>query len=699
VVRKSDGTEIRFPNLEALQNGIRTGLVRKEDGMAREGDGFARMDELAELARLLEEADQGQVSPQDTGQRSSTDDASTDGVSPPFVEAADPPSGRLQRPASLAKSESTEGQLPEPDTAIGQSKSDTFTPPPLPLSETRQAEPDIDIGKGNPDGLTPPPLPAEASTSVSDRSLSDSDVNIIGDYQRSNASDPTDWQLVDPTVQAEEVRATIHPEIPERPSEVPEREVFQPIAETQGFEVPMTKAIRPPSEAVVPPQPQKPPERDTDEEPKTRMMSPSALQESMDANEEEEPKTIMASAPIFDDEHKRVAEEAIAPTVMASRDMMGSPSAEQLVDDDSSESRPIQGTKRPVLSPEGRDLLREDSRPLTRPGPVDRPTTDAPLTSTHSRPKVDQDLESVPAASVEAEEDRGDERTDSGIDEDEYDIGALLAETRRRNMIIVGVVFALIIIAGVVFLAMESGSSEPTDEAAKEETAAPPEKSAPKAESKGVPAEAVAVAMPEADAKSSESHDEENTADAQGAVQEDANSAPPETSKEVEAEPEAALEQGKEAAEEVPEKVDVPKEVEPKTKAAKAAGAPKERASSAPIGDNFDAVMKAARRQAGRKPKEALRLFKKALALKPDNPDAMRNVGMTYIRMNQVNRAIGVFKDCRKKAERYSPCLYWLGRAYQKGGRQVDAQKVYKKYLDKFPQSSQAADARKRLTQ
>jgi tetratricopeptide (TPR) repeat protein len=62
LVRKSDGTELRFPSLEALKSYILSGVVTSGDVVAPEGASWARVEDLAELASLM-----GMIAPPSDG--------------------------------------------------------------------------------------------------------------------------------------------------------------------------------------------------------------------------------------------------------------------------------------------------------------------------------------------------------------------------------------------------------------------------------------------------------------------------------------------------------------------------------------------------------------------------------------------------------------------------------------------------------
>ena len=53
LVRKSDGTELRFPSLDALKSYILSGVVTSGDVVAPEDASWARIEDLAELSALM----------------------------------------------------------------------------------------------------------------------------------------------------------------------------------------------------------------------------------------------------------------------------------------------------------------------------------------------------------------------------------------------------------------------------------------------------------------------------------------------------------------------------------------------------------------------------------------------------------------------------------------------------------------------
>ena len=118
LVRKSDGTELRFPSLEALKGYILSGVVTSGDVVAPEDASWARVEDLAELASLM-----GMIAPPSKGDH------------------------EVQRPAPSTTSnidnvlDNIASRLPDPDLNMNaeetsaMASSPTTRPPPIPKDE------------------------------------------------------------------------------------------------------------------------------------------------------------------------------------------------------------------------------------------------------------------------------------------------------------------------------------------------------------------------------------------------------------------------------------------------------------------------------------------------------------------------------------------------------------------------------------
>jgi len=122
LVRKSDGTELRFPSLDALKSYILSGVVTAGDVVAPEDASWARVEDLAELSALM-----GMIAPP---------------KKPPEAESSE----ETPQPTKAAESKidnvldnipAHDGAL-SPDDQAAIASSPTTRPPPLPTSEAEQ---------------------------------------------------------------------------------------------------------------------------------------------------------------------------------------------------------------------------------------------------------------------------------------------------------------------------------------------------------------------------------------------------------------------------------------------------------------------------------------------------------------------------------------------------------------------------------
>ena len=77
----------------------------------------------------------------------------------------------------------------------------------------------------------------------------------------------------------------------------------------------------------------------------------------------------------------------------------------------------------------------------------------------------------------------------------------------------------------------------------------------------------------------------------------------------------------------------------------------------------------------------------------------MQLAARAYLQLGRSSDAIQLLKTCRTKRPRFSPCLYYLGRSYERAGQGAEAKKAYKTLVDEFPESSLSTKARKKLGQ
>ena len=123
LVRKSDGTELRFPSLEALKGYILSGVVTAGDVVAPEDASWARVEDLAELSALM-----GMIAPPTQKPALTTEPEPSD---------TDLPDNVLDNVANTSAEPSLEMSAEE---AVVMANSPTTKPPPLPKDEQTQVE-------------------------------------------------------------------------------------------------------------------------------------------------------------------------------------------------------------------------------------------------------------------------------------------------------------------------------------------------------------------------------------------------------------------------------------------------------------------------------------------------------------------------------------------------------------------------------
>ena len=125
LVRKSDGTELRFPSLDALKSYILSGVVTSGDVVAPEDASWARIEDLAELSALM-----GMIAPPKSPPDASPSESSE--ATPLSAEAVEP------KPDSIPDDLPAHDKSLSPDDHAAIASSPTTRPPPLPKSEAEQ---------------------------------------------------------------------------------------------------------------------------------------------------------------------------------------------------------------------------------------------------------------------------------------------------------------------------------------------------------------------------------------------------------------------------------------------------------------------------------------------------------------------------------------------------------------------------------
>jgi predicted Zn finger-like uncharacterized protein len=92
----------------------------------------------------------------------------------------------------------------------------------------------------------------------------------------------------------------------------------------------------------------------------------------------------------------------------------------------------------------------------------------------------------------------------------------------------------------------------------------------------------------------------------------------------------------------------------------------------------------------------ALRLYERALALRPDAPEALTGIGYVHLDRNRNGAAIEFFTRA-SAASPYAPALFGLGQAYRAAGDPGRARQTYQRYLALYPTGSDAPAAERQL--
>ena len=96
-------------------------------------------------------------------------------------------------------------------------------------------------------------------------------------------------------------------------------------------------------------------------------------------------------------------------------------------------------------------------------------------------------------------------------------------------------------------------------------------------------------------------------------------------------------------------------------------------------------------------PAQALQLANKALDTLPGHGPAMLLSAEARTLLKQFGLAVTVLKSCSEVQPSFAPCLYELGRAYERMGNRGAATKAFNDVVTRFPGSTSAIEATRRL--
>lgn len=131
-------------------------------------------------------------------------------------------------------------------------------------------------------------------------------------------------------------------------------------------------------------------------------------------------------------------------------------------------------------------------------------------------------------------------------------------------------------------------------------------------------------------------------------------------------------------------------EEKPAVKNKKSAG--KVRKESVP--GNYEGLMKAAgKKSRGDKPKAALKLYQKALAMK-ETPEVYTGIAYSSVDLGNLPAALSNFKKALNLSGRHSDAMFGIAMTYGQMGRKTQALNFYKEYLEYYPNGPDAGPAK-----
>lgn len=76
----------------------------------------------------------------------------------------------------------------------------------------------------------------------------------------------------------------------------------------------------------------------------------------------------------------------------------------------------------------------------------------------------------------------------------------------------------------------------------------------------------------------------------------------------------------------------------------------------------------------------AIQSYKEILKSKPDSPIIHNNLGLAYVRVNKINKAVRSFQRAVKYDKSFTEAYYHLGTALQKMGKKKEAVRAFNNY-------------------
>lgn len=116
----------------------------------------------------------------------------------------------------------------------------------------------------------------------------------------------------------------------------------------------------------------------------------------------------------------------------------------------------------------------------------------------------------------------------------------------------------------------------------------------------------------------------------------------------------------------------------------------------APLTSGYEGLLQRADRQREHgSPVEAIELYTKAAALKPERAEPWVGRGLSHLEMSQAARALEAFERALQLNSRYGPAIMGAAEACRSLGRKEEALVFYQRYLEVLPNTAEANVARK----
>lgn len=94
---------------------------------------------------------------------------------------------------------------------------------------------------------------------------------------------------------------------------------------------------------------------------------------------------------------------------------------------------------------------------------------------------------------------------------------------------------------------------------------------------------------------------------------------------------------------------------------------------------------------------KAIKIFNKAITIKPDAIEAYIGLGIAYRQVNQLDKALEATEEALRRDPHYYKAYYNLGLTYEQQGKMKEAVKAYSTFYKKVPEAKNIPDLKEKI--